>query len=104
MINLRNCVFGFKCSAKWDDMAITSDIDVRHCEICKKNVYFITKDEDLISAIDLKRCVAIQTPEDRQKLDLMRPTLGLPVDYSNRPDSDSFDQFDDIFQQGKNDK
>ncbi len=91
MIDIRNCVFGFKCTADWNDMAQTSDIDVRHCEICQKNVYFITKDEELVEAIDLNRCVAILPFEARENLRLMRPTLGFPVDYSNRPSSSSFE-------------
>ena len=78
MIDLRNCVFGFKCTANWDEMKRTSEQRVRHCGECRKDVYFITKPEELIEAINLNRCVAIAPPESQNNLYYPRPTLGVP--------------------------
>lgn len=78
MIDLRNCVFGFKCTANWDEMKRTSEKTVRHCEQCEKNVYFITKPEELIEAINFNRCVAIAPPESQKDIYYPRPTLGVP--------------------------
>lgn len=78
MIDLRNCEFGFKCTANWDEMTPTVQQGVRHCEECKKNVYFVTKPEELALAISLNRCVAIAPLQSKDNLNLDRPTLGVP--------------------------
>ena len=96
MINLRNCVFGFKCTANWDEMKRTSEQRVRHCDECKKDVYFITKPEELIEAINLNRCVAIAPPESQKDIYYPRPTLGVPRstgDDSHLEGSDAPDFF-----------
>jgi hypothetical protein len=85
MIDLRNCIFGFKCTANWDDMKRTSEQRVRHCEQCQKNVYFITKPDELIEAINLNRCVAIAPPESQNDLYYPRPMLGVPKRKKAKP-------------------
>lgn len=63
MINLRNCIFGFKCAAKWEDMLETGNQNIRHCDLCNKNVYYTSDKNDLLMAIELNRCVAIDVVE-----------------------------------------
>ena len=97
MIDLRNCVFGFKCTANWDEMKRTSDQRVRHCDSCEKDVYFITKPEELIDAINLNRCVAIAPPENQNDLYYPRPTLGVPRSRQDNPSDSIPEKFiDDI--------
>ncbi len=94
MVDLRNCEFGFKCTANWDEMKPTSEQTVRHCDQCQKNVYFITKPEELIEAINLKRCVAIAPPESGK---YQRPTLGVPRSSKDKPSDAIPEKFiDDI--------
>lgn len=86
MINVRNCVFGFKCTADWNVMKLTSEMTVRHCQSCEKDVHLISTKEQLFEAIDKNRCVAIQSDRnDSEKL--MMPTLGVALRYSDDPDN-----------------
>ena len=62
-IDIRNCVFGFKCEVNWDEMALTNDDKVRHCDTCQKNVYLVDDRDELFEAIKLNRCVAIINDE-----------------------------------------
>lgn len=59
MINLHNCVFGFKCTANWDEMTRTNNDGIRHCDACDKKVFFVTKPKEMMKAIKLNRCVAV---------------------------------------------
>jgi hypothetical protein len=84
MINIRNCIFGFKCTADWDAMKITSVQTIRHCARCKKDVHQISTKEELFEAIQLNRCVAIFDSRNKPDLDgisLSMPTLGVPARY-----------------------
>jgi hypothetical protein len=63
-------------------MKLTSETSVRHCQSCAKDVYLISTKEELFEAIDLNRCVAIQS-ERRDTAKLMMPTLGIPSRYSD---------------------
>jgi hypothetical protein len=89
MINLRNCEFGFKCTANWDEMKVSEDASIRHCELCKKNVYYVSKPEELMEAIQLNRCVAIYDFNS-----IMRPTLGMPRSYKEG-DQEKIEPFKD---------
>ena len=33
---IRNCVFAFKCTAKWDDLNPTDDDKIHFCNECQK--------------------------------------------------------------------
>jgi len=94
MIDLRNCVFGFKCTSNWDEMKRTSEQRVRHCDECKKDVYFITKPEELIEAINLNRCVAIAPAESQNDLYYPRPTLGTPRVIKDKPKNQDLEDYD----------
>ena len=95
MINLRNCIFGFKCTANWDEMKPTPEQSVKHCEQCNKDVYLVTKPEEFVLAIHLNRCVAVESNQNNDNTEYARPMLGVPAKYSDKSDPASFDQFDD---------
>ncbi|CAN6133892.1 hypothetical protein MCETRH20_00910 [Methylophilaceae bacterium] len=65
-IKIRNCVFGFRCAQKWDEMEETSRDGVRFCKECEKDVYLISSEDKLLEAITLNRCVAIEVPKDSE--------------------------------------
>ena len=93
MIDIRNCVFGFKCTADWDAMKVTSNETIRHCAGCKKDVHQVSTKEELFEAIQLNHCVAIfdspKKPDFVGKMidyeddgaRLLMPTLGVPLRY-----------------------
>ena len=64
-LTIRNCVFAFKCDAVWEEMEVHETDDfvnsdaVRFCDICQKEVFLSTNDDDLLKNIKLNRCVAI---------------------------------------------
>jgi len=57
-LSIRNCIFAFKCSAKWDKLDPTSDDNIRFCQDCEKEVYFCEDDEQLVKLVKLNRCVS----------------------------------------------
>jgi len=56
---ISNCKFTFLCKKTWESLDETDNPDVRYCNGCKQSVYFCHDENQLISAIQLKRCVAI---------------------------------------------
>jgi hypothetical protein len=60
-IRIRNCIYGFKCDQSWDEMTLTKKENVRFCGNCEKEVFFVEKKGQLLKAIQLNRCVAIDT-------------------------------------------
>ena len=67
MTTIRNCKFAYRCDRKWEDLdrhyknnKTPLPDDVRYCGECEKAVYKITDDKELIGAIKLNRCVAIE--------------------------------------------
>lgn len=58
-VTIRNCVFAFKCSAKWDELSETEDDKIHFCHECQKEVHLCEDDEELAKSIRLNRCIAI---------------------------------------------
>lgn len=56
---IRNCVFAFKCTAKWDDLMPTDDDKVHFCNECQKEVHLCEDDDELLASVRLNRCIAI---------------------------------------------
>ena len=56
---IRNCKFGYQCTARWEDLAHTKKINVRFCGKCEQKVYWCDMDSDLHEAILRNRCVAL---------------------------------------------
>lgn len=82
-IKIRNCVFGFRCAQKWDEMKETSRDGVRFCKECEKDVYLISSEDKLLEAITLNRCVAIEAPKDLESPTNQKPEkiLGMLTSY-----------------------
>jgi hypothetical protein len=70
-------------------MKVSEDASIRHCELCKKDVYYVSKPEDLMEAIQLNRCVAIYDFNS-----ITRPTLGTPRSYKEG-DQEQIEPFKD---------
>lgn len=47
------------CERKWAELAPTSIGTARHCDACRKNVFYVRYGEELNLARTLKRCLAI---------------------------------------------
>ena len=57
-LTIRNCVFAYKCSAKWEDLDCTDDENTRFCQDCQREVHLCEDDEVLAVSVKLNRCVA----------------------------------------------
>ena len=92
-IKIRNCTFGFSCEEKWEDMKNASfDNDsLKFCGKCEKNVYLVVNSEELLQAIELNHCVAIEVRDPLIEGEGSGPhiLMGMPADYSG------FDDFED---------
>lgn len=56
--------FAYECRQKWDGLAATDTADVRHCAICRENVYWCGNDGDAIERHAREgHCVAVQTSD-----------------------------------------
>lgn len=111
MTTIRNCKFAYRCDRKWEELdrhyknnKNPLPDDVRYCGECEKAVYKITDDKELIKAIKLNRCVAIEITKEDLKEEMNKSwgvgsqekfhtTMGLPM----RPKSNqqNFDDFED---------
>lgn len=58
-IEIRNCIFGFRCVADWNEMLPIAEPNVRHCDVCEKSVHRVKNVKELSKAIKINRCVAI---------------------------------------------
>jgi len=60
---IKNCILGFKCSKKFGEMTLTDDEEIRHCDVCHKNVHLCRSIEDLGYEICEGHCVAFPKNE-----------------------------------------
>lgn len=99
MTTIRNCKFAYRCDRKWEELDHhyknnnnPLPDDVRYCDECEKAVYKITDDKELIKAIKLDRCVAIEITKEDLKEEMIKSwglgsadknevthTMGLPM-------------------------
>ena len=91
-MTIRNCVFAFKCTAKWEDMRVVNEdqirvIEVRFCDSCQKEVYFCDDDDELARNVRLNRCIAIE-----RGVILSSITVGLPAPYGHFDEEDDDDE------------
>ena len=54
---IRNCSWGYKCQANWDDLTVTKDKRVRFCSDCQREVHSCKSRQELLDVITLNRCV-----------------------------------------------
>ena len=60
---IRNCVFSYKCSADWENLADTGEEKIRFCSECSKEVHFCENDKELTQAVRNNLCVAFEKIE-----------------------------------------
>ena len=75
-INLRNCIFGFKCNQKWETLNATSVNGIKFCDDCQREVHLVEDLRSLEEAIILNRCVAISTLSDKNEI-VREVTVGM---------------------------
>jgi len=82
-INIRNCIFGFKCSKHWEALSSTSNEGIKFCDDCQKPVYLINEQTELVKAIELNRCVAINSNSNEDNKTSKEIYVGMvsSVDY-----------------------
>ena len=73
---IRNCHFKYRCHKEWDELSLTSNKKVRHCDVCDKSVYLCDNEDALTKAIINNRCVAIPANAvERHSFDHASPKL-----------------------------
>lgn len=82
---IENCDehFAFKCPLKWENLQLTDDHKVRHCEACDKNVYHCNTVDEARGHAVRGECVAISLG-----------VLRFPRDLHESLDVDFFDYSD----------
>jgi hypothetical protein len=60
MITVENCLFKFRCSMRWTELADLATPDRRFCHKCAKTVHFVTSDEELQARARAGECVALR--------------------------------------------
>ena len=68
---IRNCIFAFKCTAKWYELTPTDDDKVHFCNGCQKEVHLCEDDDELVKSVRLNRCIAIYREGDMMMGDLV---------------------------------
>ena len=61
--NIIKLLFQNPCSKKWNDLVDTNNNKEKYCTDCKKNVYLVSSEEEMIKRKKLQQCVAINTTE-----------------------------------------
>lgn len=64
--------FTISCPKLWADLQTTDNVQVRFCNVCRKDVYFCRTDNELEAHSRLNHCVAIYDSELESEM------LGLP--------------------------
>lgn len=64
---IRSCPNDFavrrRCDKRWESLAPTEDVDVRHCGVCAKDVHFCRTDEETIRHALARHCIAREVPD-----------------------------------------
>ena len=58
--SIKHCGFGFECPGAWEQLAVTSNANERHCETCAKIVYLSHDDESLSRHVQAGHCVGVE--------------------------------------------
>lgn len=59
------CEMAYKCTEKWDQLALTADPIVRHCSVCQRSVHFVETPEQLEEAALEGSCIAFSRIDDK---------------------------------------
>src|SRR4051812_18878781 len=68
-----NCENAFECRCPkgWEGLAPTADPAVRHCDVCRQDVYLSRTPEEFVANGAQGRCVAVPTPMMPHNADMM---------------------------------
>jgi uncharacterized protein (TIGR02996 family) len=71
---VENCdeLFAFKCPKQWEKLAGTDDLTVRHCDACRKKVYYCHTMREAYDHAQQGDCVAVAEGVARYPGDLKR--------------------------------
>jgi hypothetical protein len=93
--------FEFKCPQQWElmnpDVRLQTPNELastasRHCTQCNQNVYFVTRPEELVFAINNKVCIALNIKEPRHRKKLLTAAVGMPLRKTKFKKDDSLDK------------
>jgi uncharacterized protein (TIGR02996 family) len=73
--------FGFQCPKQWDRLRLTSNIAVRFCDCCQRDVYYCHTIEEARHLAELRHCIAVDPGVPRTWGDLlprMNALCGVP--------------------------
>lgn len=59
--NIAKLLFKNPCSKQWYNLVNTDSYDTKYCTDCRKNVYLVSTEEELIKRRNLEQCVAINS-------------------------------------------
>lgn len=63
-VNIRNCVWGYRCDKTWDTLLETPNECIKYCEDCDRGVHRCANEYELKDAIAKNYCVAFSEEED----------------------------------------
>jgi uncharacterized protein (TIGR02996 family) len=70
------CVsFAYRCPQRWDTLLPTEDSAIRHCQECKRDVYYCRSSEEAQRRADACECVAIDSRLAQLPFQLLRTRL-----------------------------
>jgi hypothetical protein len=96
-LKIENCAgndFEFICPKKWSELKSTYVEGIRHCHVCKKNVYWCHSADEVKLHVSVNHCIALraETYEEIQVIneaaDLQKQaTLAVTQEKLNAPDT-----------------
>jgi len=72
---IRNCKFRFQCNKTWQNLDMTSSVNIRVCRVCGEQVYLCVSDDELRRAMEANHCVAIRIQTDSLTAEPGQPGL-----------------------------
>lgn len=68
---IENCRlwFKFRCPQAWSQLARTGQLEVRFCEVCRKNVYRCDSEEEVESHRKAGHCIVIEIDPEKEAAD-----------------------------------
>ena len=73
------CDMRLICPQRWGNLKKTDDANVRHCQVCAREVHYCRNETALAAAIAESHCVAfvVQAPDKPKKMKLLGDPSGL---------------------------
>ena len=77
------CDMRLICPQRWGKLQKTDDANVRHCQVCARDVHYCRDEVELTSAIKAKHCVAFVAKSTLKPKSIKM--LGDPSGFSHTP-------------------